>query len=109
MNRPESITDANTSPDADLDCTRCGACCAYSATWPRFTVEDEAALARIPARFVRPSGAGMRCAGNRCTALTGKLGLETACAIYEVRPQVCRDCEPGDDICLLARRHFGLS
>ena len=33
-------------------CQACGACCAYSRNWPRFTTEDDAALDLIPERFV---------------------------------------------------------
>ena len=39
----------------------------------------------------------MRCSGNRCVALVGEVGISTACAIYAVRPHVCRPCLPGDD------------
>ncbi|RVA16071.1 YkgJ family cysteine cluster protein, partial [Mesorhizobium sp. M7D.F.Ca.US.004.03.1.1] len=30
------------------------------------------------------------------------------CGIYDVRPDVCRACMPGDDDCLMARRAHGL-
>ena len=33
-------------------CQTCGACCAYSRTWPRFTTEEDADLDRIPAKLV---------------------------------------------------------
>jgi uncharacterized protein len=89
-------------------CQACGACCAFSATWPRFTTEEEFHLDRIPERFVADDLSGMRCQGDRCAALSGTVGLWTACAVYEVRPDVCRACEPGDEACRMARRHFGL-
>lgn len=91
------------------DCQSCGACCDYSAEWPRFTLEDDADIARIPTDFVDDPAGRMRCDGNRCTALTGELGKAVACAIYAVRPIVCRDCEPGDDACLMARAHHGFA
>jgi Fe-S-cluster containining protein len=50
----------------------------------------------------------MRCDGNRCAALSGEIGVAAACTVYAVRPQVCRDCQPGDDSCTLARRRFNL-
>ena len=50
----------------------------------------------------------MRCDGDRCSALTGKVGVATACGIYAVRPEVCRTCMPGDPECDLARRRHGL-
>ena len=90
-------------------CQSCGACCAYSRNWPRFSTEDDAALELIPAKFVNDTLSGMRCEGERCSALTGKIGASTACGIYEVRPDVCRMCQRGDADCTIARRSFGLA
>lgn len=90
-----------------MDCQSCGACCSYSQTWPRFTTEDDAALDRIPAELVNERQSGMRCEGDRCAALSGTVGERTACGIYELRPEVCRSCLPGDPECLIARRRFG--
>ena len=89
-------------------CQSCGACCAYSREWPRFTLEDDADLARIPAAFIDDGLGRMRCHGDRCAALSGEIGRTTACTIYAVRPQVCRACLPGDDACRMARARFGL-
>jgi uncharacterized protein len=50
----------------------------------------------------------MRCEGNRCSALSGKVGEATACTIYAVRPEVCRTCMPGDPECAMARKRHGL-
>ena len=50
----------------------------------------------------------MRCDGDRCAALTGDVGVATSCAVYDVRPDVCRTCEPGDAACVAARLGFGL-
>ena len=93
---------------SSVDCQACGACCAYSAEWPRFTLESDAALARIPEKFVAADLSGMRCSGGRCDALTGEIGSATACGIYDVRPDVCRACLPGDPECRLAREKFGM-
>ena len=89
-------------------CQTCGACCSYSAEWPRFSLEDDGALALIPEQFVDESLGRMRCIGDRCSALAGVVGVATACTIYAVRPDVCRACQPGDDECLTARARFGL-
>lgn len=67
------------------------------------------ALSRIPAALIDDAGSGMRCTGDRCTALSGKVGVATACTIYAVRPDVCRTCEPGDAECVIARRGAGLA
>ena len=93
--------------DADI-CRACGACCSYSAEWPRFALETDADLARIPPAFVDEEGGRMRCAGDRCTALVGNVGVATSCRVYAVRPDVCRACLPGDDACQIARRRFDL-
>jgi len=90
-------------------CQACGACCAYSHNWPRFTTEDDAALALIPDNFVNERQSGMRCDGDRCSALSGRIGVATSCTIYAVRPEVCRTCVPGDVECNMARRRHGLS
>jgi len=93
---------------ATYDCQSCGACCAYSRDWPRFSLETDDEIARIPAQFVNDAVGCMRWDGTRCSALGGKIGEQVACKVYEVRPIVCRDCQPGDEECLIARRHYGL-
>ncbi len=90
-------------------CQACGACCAYSADWPRFSLETDAEIALIPSRLIAADESGMRCNGVRCSALTGEVGRATACSIYAVRPQVCRACVPGGEDCKMARRRHGLS
>lgn len=89
-------------------CQSCGACCATSRAWPRFTLESDVDLDRIPAALVAEDLSGMRCEGDRCMALTGEVGVATVCAIYTIRPDVCRACMPGDDACQTARARFGL-
>ncbi|ROP99580.1 hypothetical protein EDC65_1364 [Stella humosa] len=94
--------------EASALCQSCGACCGYSADWPRFSLESDEALARIPEAMVSASRGGMRCENDRCTALVGEIGVAAACGIYADRPDVCRACMPGDEECLVARRKFGL-
>ena len=89
-------------------CQACGACCACSSDWPRFTTEDDAALDLVPPELVNERGSGMRCNGDRCAALSGQIGVATSCLIYAVRPEVCRTCMPGDPECIVARRRHGL-
>jgi hypothetical protein len=61
---PDSKSDPAESP-----CQACGACCSYSSNWPRFTTEDDEALDLIPEKFVNERLSGMRCDGDRCSAL----------------------------------------
>jgi Fe-S-cluster containining protein len=96
------------APDDTSPCQACGACCSYSSNWPRFTTEDDAALDLIPEKFVNDKLSGMRCDGERCSALAGKVGVATSCGVYAVRPEVCRTCMPGDVECEMARRRHGL-
>ena len=44
-------TRLETADASDL-CQSCGACCSYSRNWPRFTIEDDAALDLIPAALI---------------------------------------------------------
>jgi len=100
----------NDHPAVDVasPCQACGACCSYSSNWPRFTTEDDSALDLIPAKFVNDRLSGMRCDGERCSALSGTVGVATSCGIYAARPEVCRTCMPGDPECDMARRRHGL-
>jgi uncharacterized protein len=95
--------------DAAALCQACGACCAYSENWPRFTIEEDAALDLIPPELVNDRQSGMRCTDNRCAALRGEIGVATSCGIYALRPDVCRTCMPGDAECAMARRKYRLS
>jgi uncharacterized protein len=89
-------------------CQACGACCSFSHDWPRFSLEDDATLDRIPPAFIDDSLGRMRCEGDRCAALVGEVGIATSCAVYAARPDVCKACVPGDDACEMARRRFKL-
>ena len=97
-----------TAGDLSALCRTCGACCSFSREWPRFTTEDDADLDRIPRELIDDSLGRMHCHGERCGALVGEVGVSTSCAIYAVRPDVCRACSPGDEACQQARHHFGL-
>ena len=102
------MSDHTAAARAENPCRSCGACCSYSSNWPRFSSERDEVLALIPSPLVNAGLSGMRCDGDRCTALSGKIGLATSCSIYAVRPEVCRTCMPGDAECTMARKKFGL-
>lgn len=44
----------------------------------------------------------------RCAALTGTVGTQVGCGIYEWRPSPCREFEEGSDACHRARSKRGL-
>jgi hypothetical protein len=98
-----------TDPRDVAACQACGACCVYSHQWPRFTLETDGEIARIPVALVAADETGMRCDGNRCSALAGDVGQSVSCRVYIVRPIVCRDCLPGDDACQMARAKAGMT
>jgi Fe-S-cluster containining protein len=99
---------AGTPDEVSAYCQACGACCAFSREWPRFSLESDAELEQIPAALVDDGRGRMRCDGDRCAALIGEVGVATSCAVYAQRPHVCRDCLPGDLACRLARDRFNL-
>jgi len=107
--RPDTSIPADAAIDLSALCQSCGACCAFSREWPRFSTETDAQLDRIPPELIDEGDGRMRCNGDRCAALRGEIGAATACAIYAVRPEVCRACVPGDDACTMSRVHFGLA
>src|ERR1700710_2280923 len=94
--------------DVTSPCQACGACCSYSSNWPRFTTEDDSALDLIPAKLVNERLSGMRCDGERCSALTGKVGVGTSRGTEAIRPEACRTSPPGDVECGMARKRHGL-
>lgn len=44
----------------------------------------------------------------RCAALTGTIGQQAACGIYEWRPSPCREFAAGSEACNKARVRHGM-
>jgi Fe-S-cluster containining protein len=94
-------------------CTQCGACCACFRV--DFSVHELLSEGgSVPDGLTVPlTGTLARIRGTdhsppRCAALTGKLGVQTACGIYEWRPGPCHELEAGSDACNRARLRHGL-
>jgi uncharacterized protein len=94
------------------ECQRCGACCAQyrvSFYWA------EAWSRGLPDLLVEKVNAQMACmAGTNqqqpyCLALQGRVGEQVRCAVYEQRPDPCRQVQRGDERCTQARLHKGLA
>ncbi len=90
-------------------CTSCGACCASYRV--DFSVhEAEHCGGQVPAGLteqVTDSTSRMRGtdhAAPRCAALSGSVGRQVACGIYEWRPSPCHELQEGSDACQRARR-----
>ena len=95
-------------------CTTCGACCACFRV--DFAVEElDDNGGSVPSGLaVEVNGRTARMRGTdhvpvRCAALTGKLGEQIGCSIYEWRPSPCREFEEGSDACHHARSRHGLA
>jgi Fe-S-cluster containining protein len=104
---------------ADNPCVRCGACCAsFRVDFARAELDSEGG--RVPdglAVDVTDHTCRMRGTDHaqpRCAALTGKVGQDARCGIYEWRPSPCREfgmlapLGRGDDACARARMRHSL-
>ena len=89
-----------------FDCRACGACCAYSDSWPAFIGDGDGE--GIADELIDFDHGRMQCHGNRCSALAGEVGGQAQCSVYPNRPLVCREFQPGSDDCIMVRRRFGL-
>jgi uncharacterized protein len=89
-----------------FDCLACGACCAYSESWPAFIGDGDSA--GIPDDLIDFDHGRMLCHGQRCAALRGTLGIDSHCSVYANRPLVCREFQAGSDDCIMVRHSFDL-
>ena len=94
-------------------CLTCGACCASFRV--DFSVhETQERGGDVPDGLaVEVTGSTCRMRGTdhsppRCAALTGKVGSQAACGIYEWRPSPCREFAAGSEACERARLRHGL-
>lgn len=107
---PQQSEDPEPAPGPD--CLTCGACCfAPNRGHLPLTGEDHARL--LPAeREALTVFEGTRCymriEEGRCVNLQTGDG-RYVCAIYERRPQVCRDYERGGEACDYDRERLGRS
>ncbi len=94
-------------------CTTCGACCASFRV--DFSVEEredhggtvpEGLCVEVTERICRMRGTDHQ--PVRCAALTGKIGTQVACGIYEWRSSPCREFEEGSQACHKARMRHNL-
>ena len=98
----------------ELDCQRCGACCAYFRVSFYWAEADDAPGGTVPVALTRQVTPQLRCmAGterkpSRCVALSGTVGQRVGCTIYPQRSSSCQELQPGDDKCLRARAAHGL-
>lgn len=94
-------------------CLSCGACCAsYRVDFSICELDEEGGT--VPSGLtveVNSSTCRMRGTDHvqpRCAALTGQVGTQVACGIYEWRPGPCHELQAGDPGCEKARARHGL-
>ncbi len=106
------------TPDPDgADCVGCGRCCHHRPETVSVLDDDAARMGeervrRLTVLLERPPFFRfLRNDGQRCSALDVSVPDRFPCSIYEVRPEGCREVEPGSPCCLEARRlgHLGMS
>lgn len=104
-----------------MDCQSCGACCIHGG---EVTVEldDLDRPEEVPRDLTRSVRGKMgfasddylfqrimaRSRSGSCVALRGEVGKSCGCSIYDRRPNVCREYEPGGRDCLYCRRIAGI-
>ncbi len=115
---PRVLSPLEGSPAADgSDCVSCGRCCHHGPRTVTLLEADEARLGealleRLTVLYDRPPYFRfVKNDGHACGALDRSRPDHYPCSIYEVRPDGCREVEPGSPTCLEARRlgHLGTS
>ncbi len=103
--------------DTGINCVECGACCRTAEPLRAFIPLTRADVRRLPVLYqtaITTSDSGydyLRTGPDkrRCVALTGTIGKEVSCDMYDDRPDVCRRYERGGWQCLQVRKDEGLS
>lgn len=97
-------------PDPDgADCVACGRCCHHGPQTVSLLDTDEARMGpeRVRALTVLmdrpPYFRFMRNDGQRCVGIADSPPGRYACAVYDGRPEGCREVEPGSPCCMEAR------
>jgi uncharacterized protein len=103
----------------DNPCVSCGACCAsFRVDFAREELSSEGGhvpdglVVEVTSYTCRMRGSDHAC--PRCAALTGRVGIDARCGIYEWRPSPCREfgmlapLGRGDAACARARARHGL-
>jgi len=88
--------------EGPYDCQACGACCVEAGS-VILIQSDQGIPAHLLSRHKTGQMEVSKYMGGRCKALEGVIGSCVSCSIYENRPQVCKQFEPGSPGCEEAR------
>lgn len=100
-----------------MDCTKCGACCSTDPLCDSYVDATPQEAALIPAEHLLERGPHgwypLRVKKDRqghtvCVAFRGVIGYRANCSIYNNRPAMCKELEPGSEACLLHRADLGI-
>lgn len=85
-------------------CQSCGACCAFfrvSFYWSEGEVMPADAVEPLTAVYSCMQGTNQK--QPRCVMLTGEIGQQISCSMYELRSSSCKEVQAGDEQCTKAR------
>ncbi|HEY0563580.1 MAG TPA: YkgJ family cysteine cluster protein [Methylophilus sp.] len=95
-------------------CVSCGACCTAFRVSFYWGETDAHPLGTIPSELTTAVSPYYVCMKGtekkpmRCVALSGEIGQQVGCTIYEQRSSTCREFEEGSERCNQARSIYGL-
>jgi Fe-S-cluster containining protein len=93
------------------DCMTCGVCCSNKQDPKWIEVTEQDAVLKIDLTLLQQGDIetyAMRQCNGRCVTLRGNLGERCLCAIYPTRPSICREVQPGSEICLASIARFNI-
>lgn len=126
LSQEEPTMGVNDIPLDTLDCQRCGACCVHGGEITVMNGIDRAVPRHLTRsvrrmmgyfsddhfdmrRMARVQLTDVDDQHSRCVAFSGEIGQPCGCKIYQCRPKVCQEFQPGSEDCLQARREARLA
>lgn len=94
---------------AQDSCLSCGACCAFfrvSFYWAEGESMPEDVVEPLTAVYSCMKGTNQK--DPRCVMLSGEIGQQVSCTMYEQRSSSCKEVQAGDAQCNKARAAHGL-
>lgn len=90
-------------------CLSCGACCAFfrvSFYWAEGEIMPEGVMDELTPVYSCMKGTNQK--NPRCIMLSGEIGQQVSCTMYEQRSSTCKEVQAGDAQCNKARSAHGL-
>ncbi len=90
-------------------CLSCGACCAFfrvSFYWAEGETMPSDVIEQLSPVYSCMKGTNQK--NPRCVMLSGEVGQQVSCTMYEHRSSSCKEVKVGDSQCLKARSAHGL-